>query len=202
MTRRRAVAASGTMLALILLAGCVSINFPPVARFDANPSAGWAPLTVSFDASASSDSDGAILAYTWEFGDGEDGTGQFTSHTYDVPGAYAVELHVTDDGGLTSTETKQIVVRQPNVEIVEWTLETGPFGARVDGTAQNVSSVALAAAEIVVIFRDDGGEEIERGRDTEQDIQPGEMWGFSVSALTLGADIDSASVFVGDVIPE
>jgi PKD repeat protein len=47
----------------------------PTASFTANPTSGVAPLAVSFDASNSSDSDGTIISYAWDFKDGNTGTG-------------------------------------------------------------------------------------------------------------------------------
>jgi PKD repeat protein len=50
-------------------------NQSPTASFTANPTSGVAPLAVSFDASNSSDSDGTIISYAWDFKDGNTGTG-------------------------------------------------------------------------------------------------------------------------------
>jgi PKD repeat protein len=61
-------------------------------------------LTCSFDGSASSDPDGNVSAWAWDFGDGTTGTGETASHTYSEAGDYAVKLTVTDDKG-TSSET-------------------------------------------------------------------------------------------------
>jgi len=44
-------------------------NTPPVAVFSANPELGEAPLSVLFDAGASSDPDGSIVSYAWGFDD-------------------------------------------------------------------------------------------------------------------------------------
>ncbi len=49
-------------------------NLPPVASFSAVLEPGAAPLTVTFDAANSLDSDGDIARYDWEFGDGNTGT--------------------------------------------------------------------------------------------------------------------------------
>jgi cytoskeletal protein CcmA (bactofilin family) len=65
--------------------------------------------TYSFDASASSDSDGTITDYMWDFGDGEVAFGPTATHTYAHAGSYAAALVTTDDGGAqgfaTSTQT-------------------------------------------------------------------------------------------------
>ncbi|WP_143747315.1 PKD domain-containing protein [Marinibacterium profundimaris] len=53
--------------------------------------------SVSFDASATVDPDGAITAYAWDFGDGGSATGVVGTHVWEVPGRYDVQLVVTDD---------------------------------------------------------------------------------------------------------
>jgi len=88
-------------------------NPPPVASFTRTPSSGEAPLTVSFDASGSYDSDSSITSYVWDFGDGSTGTGVTASHTYKSPGSYTARLTVTDNGGATDTVTHSSLVQSP-----------------------------------------------------------------------------------------
>jgi PKD repeat protein len=60
--------------------------------------------TVQFDGSASTDSDGTIASYSWDFGDGTAaGTGVGPVHIYTAAGSYPVVLTVTDDQGQTGT---------------------------------------------------------------------------------------------------
>jgi PKD repeat protein len=83
----------------------VMLNYPlganadPVAGFSATPTSGQAPLTVDFDASSSYDSDGSVVRYDWDFGDGTtlpDG-GPVPQHTYTAEGVYTASLTVTDN---------------------------------------------------------------------------------------------------------
>ena len=81
-------------------------NRSPVAAATGSPLAGATPLTVHFDASASTDPDGDALSYSWTFGDGATGTGVQPSHTY---GPSAVNrtatVTVTDGRGGSATAT-------------------------------------------------------------------------------------------------
>jgi PKD repeat protein len=81
-------------------------NVPPVARFVSS----CAGPTCDFDAAAAADSDGTIVAYAWDFGDGSSGTGKLVQHTYAHAGTYSVSLTVTDDAGATATVTETVLV--------------------------------------------------------------------------------------------
>jgi DNA-binding beta-propeller fold protein YncE len=76
----------------------------PAAAFSAEP--GLAGNASSFDASASSDPDGAVASYRWDFGDGqsETTTSATASHRYASPGEYAVTLTATDDAGCSTAQ--------------------------------------------------------------------------------------------------
>jgi PKD repeat protein len=76
-------------------------NQPPVARYTWSCKNG----ACDFDGRNSSDTDGSIASYAWNFGDGTTGTGPTPSHTYAVKGTYNVRLTVTDNGGATGTRT-------------------------------------------------------------------------------------------------
>ncbi|MBP2471569.1 subtilisin family serine protease [Crossiella equi] len=67
-----------------------------------------ANTTCSFDAGASTDADGTITGYAWEFGDGSTATGRTASHTYQRAGRYSVRLTVTDDDGKTNSTRRMV----------------------------------------------------------------------------------------------
>jgi PKD repeat protein/heme-degrading monooxygenase HmoA len=77
---------------------------PPAARAG-GPYSGTTGLPVSFDGSRSSDPDGTIVSYDWNFGDGHTGSGVTLTHTYSAAGLYTVTLTVTDSTGLTDAAT-------------------------------------------------------------------------------------------------
>jgi PKD repeat protein len=86
------------------------VNQPPVARATATPATGVAPLSVSFDGTASSDPDGTVTRYDWQFGDGGSATGGTAGRTYQAAGTYTARLTVTDAQGATGTTTLSIIV--------------------------------------------------------------------------------------------
>jgi PKD repeat protein len=90
-------------------------NQAPTASFSASPTSGDAPLSVSFNASASSDPDGSIVSYSWNFGDSTSGTGVTPGHTYNNSGNYTVSLTVTDDDSATDSASTVIQVTTPPV---------------------------------------------------------------------------------------
>ncbi len=73
----------------------------PLAAFAATPAPAGSPS--AFDGSASSDPDGSVVRYDWNFGDGASANaGPRPSHVYASAGSYAVSLTVTDDAGCST----------------------------------------------------------------------------------------------------
>jgi PKD repeat protein len=85
-------------------------DFQPTASLTANPSSGLAPLAVSVDGSGSSDPDGSIASYAWNFGDGGTAMGATATHNYGSAGSYTATLTVTDDDGDTAQAQGTITV--------------------------------------------------------------------------------------------
>jgi uncharacterized repeat protein (TIGR01451 family) len=73
-----------------------SANSPPVASFTAAPTSGPAPLDVTFtDTSTPTDRD-PIEEWSWDFGDGQTGSGPQVTHRFAADGTYRVTLTVSD----------------------------------------------------------------------------------------------------------
>jgi len=94
-------------------------NIPPVANFTYTIDG----KTVSFDASNSSDENGTIVSYYWEFGDGSNGSGINPKYEYvkDYQ-TYEVTLTVTDSAGAFTNLSKDITIddgTDPTVDIVK-----------------------------------------------------------------------------------
>ena len=97
----------------ITIAG--SGNQPPIAVPNADYLSGGAPLTVNFDSDFSTDPDGAIVAYAWDFGDGA--TLSYVAnptHTYVDMGNYTATLTVTDNMEATASSSVSITVTDSN----------------------------------------------------------------------------------------
>ncbi len=94
----------------ILGEGRVATNQPPVARLVAEPSRGQAPLSVRFRGDQSSDPDGQIVSYYWEFGDGQTSREANPVHVYEQAMGYEPRLYVTDDRGATSMDVAYVEV--------------------------------------------------------------------------------------------
>ena len=119
---------------------------PPVASFTATPTSGSAPLSVAFDAGASSDPDGEIVGYAWFFGDGTEEVGATPTHTYTVPGTYQVEFIVIDSDGLRDTAGVTITVEDegiPNPCDAYQNLALGKVASQSSTYGLGVASIAV-----------------------------------------------------------
>ena len=143
-----------------------AFNPPPTAAFTSSISS----LTASFDASTSSDNNGSITKYEWDFGD-------FTTETSDTPhiaheypgtGEYTVTLTVTDNHGKTSIEMKTIFI-SPGVQVfARFDRRVGVNGMIFD--ASNSFQLPFGPLQYKWTFSDDiegDGEVFTRNFDTE-----------------------------------
>lgn len=132
---------------VIVLTGCGFFNQAPEAKISTNPSSQNGTVsveigqTVDFDASNSSDPDGSIDSFNWDFGDGNSDTGQQVSHTYSSEGTFTAQLTVTDDGGETDTDTVEVEVSQQNGLSASFTVSSSSVmvGEEVTFDASNSS---------------------------------------------------------------
>jgi PKD repeat protein len=98
---------------------------------------------VTFDGTGSNDSDGTIIAYDWDYGDGttDFDAGPVPSHTYTADGTYPVTLTVTDDAGGVATDTTSATIGSGTLAPVADA--SGPYTADLgtsvtfDGTASS-----------------------------------------------------------------
>ncbi len=77
------------------------------------PSAGVVGENLFFNGAGSSDPDGNVVSYKWDFGDGSTMQLPANTHTYAEPGTYVVTLTVTDNEGLSSSENATVAIQSP-----------------------------------------------------------------------------------------
>ncbi len=87
-------------------------NIPPTADFTFTPSSPRVSQETNFDGSSSTDSDGTIVKYEWDWeNDGTfDATGETSIYNYTSEGTYKVTLRVTDTDGAKNKISKDITV--------------------------------------------------------------------------------------------
>ncbi len=101
-------AASGDVTASVAIA--VETDQDPTASFIYSPESPRIEETVYFNGADSSDPDGAIVSYEWDFGDGSAGSGQKPTHHYEKSGTYTVLLVVRDTVGNSGTTSQPVTV--------------------------------------------------------------------------------------------
>jgi PKD repeat protein len=84
-------------------------DLAPIAVIKASSTSGTSPLSITFDATGSSDPDGSIAQYHWDFGDGASASGALAAHVY-AAGSFTATLQVLDDQGASTSATVLIGV--------------------------------------------------------------------------------------------
>jgi probable HAF family extracellular repeat protein len=87
-------------------------NLAPVAVVSADVYSGKAPLTVNFYVSGSYDPEGEMLDYFWDIDGSSVATGSELQHVFNETGTYRVTLTVTDNQGLSASDSVSIRVRK------------------------------------------------------------------------------------------
>jgi len=133
-------------------------NAAPVAALSC-PSSAVVGVNVALDATASSDADGSIADYAFDFGDsspGVNGTSASVTHAFAAAGDYTVTVTVTDDGGATDSANCAITVSAgdgPAVVFIKPVLgatatQGETFQVLVDATAGNGKSVTSVELQV------------------------------------------------------
>jgi hypothetical protein len=104
-------AISGNLNKTVTIA--VEENALPTSSFTISPSSVKVGETVYFNGSLSTDSDGRIVSWEWNFGDGNTARGKTVSHFYTAAATYSVTLKVTDDTGGSNSSVKTVTITDP-----------------------------------------------------------------------------------------
>ncbi|MFQ6090634.1 MAG: PKD domain-containing protein, partial [Candidatus Bipolaricaulia bacterium] len=112
-------------------------NTPPKAKFTFSPASPKAGEEIQFT-DQSTDPDGTIQSWSWDFGDGATSTERNPTHKYSAKGKYTVKLTVTDNGGLKNTATKTLAVGiKPPIANFAFTPASPRVGQTVQFTDQS-----------------------------------------------------------------
>ena len=106
-----------------------TVNSAPTARFASDAASGDTDTDFVLDATASSDADGKVMEWLWDFGDGRTASGSVATVRYSEPGTYTVTLTVTDDDGATATvkDTIEVAAPPPPVTMLKTREEAARF---------------------------------------------------------------------------
>ena len=130
---------------------------PPVA--DPNgPYSGQVGDNIAFDGSGSSDPDGSIVTYDWDFGDGGTGAGVAPMHTYSVDGVFTVTLTVTDNDGLSSSNTTSATITPAVGNIPPTADANGPYNGTERRPVQFSSAGSMDSDGTIVAYLWDFGD--------------------------------------------
>ena len=118
----------------------VGDNMIPQAAFSFLPTTPKVDETVIFNAASSSDPDGSIVAYEWDFGDGSTGIGQSVGHIFRQAATRVVSLTVTDNEGMQGTASQALTIGNGQVPVASLRIDpaslTPPGGDLIlDGSA-------------------------------------------------------------------
>jgi len=111
-----------------------AVNQSPIVKIN-GPYTGTTGSAIAFSSEGSSDPDGTIASYLWDFGDGATDTSANPIHAYSKAGTYTVKLTIIDDKGAKSTESTTVTVTEV------------PTPIAVKGVSLNKKEINLTAGE-------------------------------------------------------
>jgi large repetitive protein len=127
----------------------IQVNAPPIAAAGPDHHVAIGEV-ITFDAAASTDPDGKLIAYHWEFGDGARGDGQLVQYAYPRSGVYQVGLTVRDDSRTdtsVASDSLTVVVNEPPVAAAGPDQRVSSSEVRFDGTGSHDPDGEIARYE-------------------------------------------------------
>ncbi|HST54965.1 MAG TPA: N,N-dimethylformamidase beta subunit family domain-containing protein [Solirubrobacteraceae bacterium] len=194
---------------------------PITPAFTISPTTAVTGQNVTFDASGSSDTGGAINSYKWDLdGDGsyetDGGSNPVLTHVFTTPGTYTVGVKVSDDGGSSATTTHTLLVNASppstpaltlsgatgNTSINASTVYTNPQSGNAGGFTVAASTSDAFTGIQKVTFPTLSGFSSGGGADTSSPYQSAYTWTGAASAsgaqtvtATNNANVSSSSSF-------
>ena len=191
MKKRFGKFSSLAIVGLLLFTGCLDIfGSGDVIGSNYNPSAVVTVVSgvrvvdlgdpVQLDASDSTDEDGTISSYSWDFGDGQTGNGKNIFHTYQNPGDYIVSLSVTDNDGAVGNNDRRLTY----ITVLHGTVNEG------SGLPHAIITVksSVVAPGSIVDFNGAGSWAWVDGSPSTSDIT-GWLWDFDNGETDSGVEI-------------
>ncbi len=177
-------------VAVLALASCALFNKPPLAGFTVGPSTtGPVPFTVTLSGAPSTDPEGEIATYAWDFGDGTTGSGKTVAHTYSAAGTFTIILTVTDNWDATDQAAKTVYVTaaEPAGPTASFTVSassgTSPLNVTFDASGSSYVGGTISAYEWTF---GDGGNGF--GQVTSHTYFSSSSHSYTVTLLVRGSD--------------
>lgn len=155
--------ANGTAQASVTVSGGGGGNLAPMA-VAGGPYTGAAGAAIAFSSAGSTDSDGSIASYAWDFGDGGSSTLANPGHIYAAAGSYTATLTVTDNQGATGSAQASVTIAPASTTPFAW---TGSFGGLESGLNTYPLTITLNLTQ-----------------DVSQTTGPEALGSFAVDSLT------------------
>jgi len=170
-------------------------NIPPTLAISATPNSGMPPLTVQFTAAAG-DTDGIVVGYFWQFGDGSTSVDQNPSHTYTGIGSFVAQCIVRDNRGGSATQTVPI----------EITVPTTPTALRIESGSTTAYTDSLGQTWVADHSYGPGGGIVNRGaieiaNTVDDRLYQTERWGLSNYGILLANGTYTINLHFAETYP-